>query len=45
MSTDIPAPGPMGKIIKAYADAGGLPAVDFTQPAGEPALASPNSVS
>lgn len=40
---DIPAPGLVGEIIKAYA--GRLPAIDFTQPAGEPALTSPNSVS
>lgn len=40
---DIPAPSLVGEIIKAYA--GRLPAIDFTQPAGEPALTSPNSVS
>lgn len=44
-TTDTPAQGPVGKIIKAYAGASPLPAVDFTQPAGEPALAAPDSVS
>lgn len=43
--TDTPAPGQVGKIIKAYAGPQGLPAIDFTQPAGEPALTSPDSVS
>ena len=42
-TTDMPAPGAVGQILKAYA--GELPAIDFTRPAGEPALASPDSVS
>lgn len=40
-SRDIP--GPVGKIIRAQA--GPLPAIDFTQPAGEAALAAADSVS
>ena len=44
-TTDIPAPGAVGRMLNAYAGAGGLPAIDFTQPAGEPALASPESIS
>ncbi len=36
-------PGPVGKIIRAHA--GPLPAIDFTQPAGEAALAAADSVS
>ena len=42
-TTDLPAPGAVGQILKAYV--GDLPAIDFTRPAGEPALASPDSVS
>lgn len=42
-TTDMPASGAVGQILKTYA--GDLPAVDFTRPAGEPALASPDSVS
>ncbi|MDP3491534.1 MAG: oxygenase MpaB family protein [Hyphomonadaceae bacterium] len=42
-TTDMPAPGAIGQILKAYV--GDLPAIDFTRPAGEPALASPDSVS
>jgi uncharacterized protein (DUF2236 family) len=44
-TTDVPARGPLGKIIEAYAGPKGVPSVDFTQPAGEAALAAPNSVS
>lgn len=44
-TTHIPAPGPVGRTIKAYAGSRGLPAINFTQPAGEPALTSPGSVS
>lgn len=45
ITTDIPAPGAVGRMLNAYAGAGGLPAIDFTQPAGEPALASQDSIS
>ena len=44
-TTDIPAQGAVGRIIEAYAGPKGLPSVDFTQPAGEAALAAPDSVS